>query len=134
MLFQTSASIEPVLPNIRPDQSSAVSEMPREPIEIAALKTNLAFITEAVTVQGTLQWFANRLVTKAFITQEATQGILGSQAVTPARQANQLMDSVFAKIRVSHEKRHLFDEFVHIFSRDTAYGDLVRRLRREGEL
>ena len=51
-----------------------------EPVEITALRTNLVFITDTVTaVQGTLQWFANRLVEKAFIAHTEAQGILGIQ-------------------------------------------------------
>ena len=105
-----------------------------EPVEITALRTNLVFITGTVTaVQGTLQWFANRLVEKSFIAQSEAQGILGTYGVPPVRQASQLMDAVFARIRFSDERKRLFLEFVNIFSHDPVYGDLVTKLRREGE-
>ncbi|CAI8035681.1 hypothetical protein GBAR_LOCUS19990 [Geodia barretti] len=103
-----------------------------EPVEITSLRTNLVFITGTVTaVQGTLQWFANRLVEKSFIAQSEAQGILGTYGVPPVRQASQLMDAVFARIRFSDERNRLFLEFVSIFSHDAVYGDLVTKLRRE---
>ena len=103
-----------------------------EPVEVTALRTNLVFITNAVTVGGTPQWFADRLVEKAFITHRDAQGILGTLGVPPARQASQLMDSVFTKVDVSDQKRRVFFEFVDIFSHDPVYKDLVDKLMREG--
>ena len=100
-----------------------------EPREITALRSNLTSITDTVTVGGNLQWFANRLVEKAFITQRAVQEILGS-ATTPANRASQLIDSVFLAIRMSDRKRLRFDEFVSIFSTDRAYSELVEKLQR----
>ena len=100
-----------------------------EPREITALRSNLTSITDTVTVGGNLQWFANRLVEKAFITQRAVQGILGS-ATTPANRASQLIDSVFVAIRMSDRKRLRFNEFVSIFSTDRAYSELVEKLQR----
>ena len=100
-----------------------------EPLEITALRSNLTSITDTVTVGGNLQWFANHLMEKAFITQRAVQGILGS-ATTPANRAGQLIDSVFVKIQMSDRKSHWFDEFVSIFSTDRAYSELVEKLQR----
>ena len=99
-------------------------------MEITALRTNLTSISDVVTVGGNLQWFTDHMVEKAFISQRAARGILDVHGVTSAKQASQLMDSVFAKIRVSEEERHWFNEFVDIFSHDAAYSDLVRRLKR----
>ena len=105
-----------------------------EPVEITALRTNLVFITDTVTaVQGTLQWFANCLVERSFIAQRDAMGILGTYGVPPARQASLLMDAVFARMHLSDERKRLFLEFVNIFSNDPVYGDLVMKLRREGE-
>ena len=104
-----------------------------EPIEITALRTNLVFITDTVTAKGTLQWFTNHLVGKAFIAQSEAEGILGACGVPPVRQASQLMDAVFTRIRFSDERKRLFLEFVSIFSHDPVYEDLVTKLRREGE-
>ena len=92
--------------------------------EITALSTNLSRITDAVTAGGSPQWFADCLVERAFVTREAASGIHG---VTISK----LMDSVFAKIRQSEKKSHLFHEFVDIFSHDKAYAELVERLRRK---
>ena len=103
-----------------------------EPVEITILTKNISYITDTVTVGGALQWFAKCLVEKAFIPHQATEGILGIYGVTPAQQAGQLLDSVFAKIHGSRDKRHWFNEFVDIFSHDRAYQGLVDRLRREG--
>ena len=100
-----------------------------EPLEITALRSNLTSITDTVTVGDNLQWFANCLVEKAFITQRAVQGILGS-ATTPANKAGKLIDSVFVAIRRSDRKKHWFDEFVSIFSTDRAYSELVEKLQR----
>ena len=100
-----------------------------KPVEITRLNNNLGFITNAVT--RNLQWFANCLVEKAFITRRDAQEILGTVGVPPTRQASQLMDSVFAKIDVSDEKRRVFLEFVDIFSHDTVYKHLVDKLMRE---
>ena len=102
-----------------------------EPVEIRALRTNLVFITDAV--QGTLQWFANCLVERSIIAQREAQGILGTSGVPPDRQASLLMDAVFARIRVSDERKGIFLEFVNIFSNDPVHGDLETKLRREGE-
>ena len=97
-----------------------MAETGGEHVEITALKTNLVCITYTVAaVQGTLQWFANCLVEKSFITH--AQGILDTSRVPPARQASQLMNAVFARIRVSDEKKRLFLEFVNIFSHDAVY-------------
>ena len=101
-----------------------------ELVEITHLNNNLGFITNAVT--RNLQWFANCLVKKAFIARRDAQEILSTVGVPPARQASQLMDSVFAKIDVSDEKRRVFLEFVDIFSRDPVYKDLVDKLMRGG--
>ena len=101
-------------------------------VEITALTKSISNITDTVTVGGALHWFANQLVEKSFISQIAVKGILGVYGVPPAQQAGQLLDSVFAKIRGSRDKRHWFNEFVDIFSHDTAYDELVTRLRQEG--
>ena len=97
-----------------------------------ALRTNLTGII-TTAAKPSLQWFANRLVEKAFITWRDAQEILGRDGVAPARQASLLMDSVFTRIDVSDGKRHLFDAFVDIFSNDVTYEDLVGRLSK-GEL
>ena len=101
-----------------------------EPVEITRLNNNLGFITNAVT--SNLQWLANCLVEKAFIARRDAQEILGTAGVPPARQAGQLMDSVFAKIDISDEKRRVFLKFVDILSHDPAYKDLVDKLMRGG--
>ena len=102
----------------------------REPPEITGLRSNLISITDTVTVGDNLQWFANRLVEKAFVTRRVAQGILGLSGATPANKAGQLTDSVFAVIRTSDRKKHWFDEFVSIFSTDRAYAELVEKLQR----
>ena len=91
------------------------------------MEENLPSITD--TVKLNLQWFVNTLISKAFIAQNATQAILGVHGVPPAQQAGQLMDSVFAKIHGSQDKRRWFNEFVEIFSHDRAYDELVRKLQ-----
>ena len=103
-----------------------------EPVEVTALRTNLVFITDAVTVGGTPQWFADRLVEKAFITHRDAQGILSTLGVSPAQKASQLMNSVFAKIDLSDDKRRVFLDFVDIFSHDLVYKHLVNKLMRGG--
>ncbi|CAI8051089.1 hypothetical protein GBAR_LOCUS27999 [Geodia barretti] len=103
--------------------------MADEPVEISALNANVSFITD--TVSGNLQWFANSLVEKNFITRRVAQGVLATPQLAPDRQAGQLLDSVFTKIRTSDTRqRQWFDAFVDIFSRDGAYQDLVRRLKK----
>ena len=102
-------------------------------MEITALNRNLDRISTTVTVGGTLQWFSNKLVEKNFIPYGVAQGILGMHGVPPAQQAGQLLESVFAKIRGSRDKRHWFNEFVDIFSHDRAYQELVESLRGEGK-
>ena len=97
--------------------------------EITALTTNLSSITEAVTAGGSPQWFADRLIEKAFITRQAARGIRDTSGISPAVQASKLMDSVFAKINGSDNKSHWFDKFVDIFSHDRAYAELVERLK-----
>ena len=101
-------------------------------MEITILTKNISYITDTVTVGGALHWFANCLVEKAFIPYGVALGILGMSGVAPAQQAGQLLNSVFAKIRGSQDKRHWFNEFVDIFSHDRVHQDLVDRLRREG--
>ena len=101
-----------------------------EPKEIAALRTNLTSITETVRVGNNLQWFAESLVERAFIPRRTAQGILGSNGVTSATKAGQLMDSVFSIIRTSEKKRYWFNEFVAVFSADRAYAELVGKLKR----
>ena len=103
--------------------------MADEPVEISALNANVSFITD--TVSGNLQWFANSLVEKNFITRRVAQGVLATPQLAPDRQAGQLLDSVFTKIRTSDTRqRQWFDAFVDIFSREGAYQDLVRRLKK----
>ena len=103
--------------------------MAAEPIEIAALNANLVLITD--TVAGNLQWFANCLVQKTFLPHRSAQGILATPQLPPDRQAGQLMDSVFTKIRLSDTRqRQWFDAFVEIFTAEAAYEGLVTRLRR----
>ena len=87
-------------------------------MEVAVLKNNLVFITDAITQN--LQWFADCLVEKAFISSESAHEILCTHEDAPAR------------ISVSNEKRKLFEDFVNIFSHETAYNDLVEKLMREG--
>ena len=100
-----------------------------EPLEVTALRTNLNSITAVLIVGSTLQWFANCLVEKAFITRYAAQGILGVGGVTPASIVGQLMDSVFAIIQTSDKKREWFNKFVSIFSANEAHAELVRKLK-----
>ena len=100
-----------------------------EPVEITALRTNLNVITRAVTVGDTLQWFANCLVEKSFISRQAAQGILHQDGTTRISKANELLDSVFNIIRTTPAKRHRFNEFVSIFSNDPVYEDLVTNLQ-----
>ena len=104
-----------------------------EPPEITGLSTNLSTITEAVTAGGSPQWFADRLVERAFITREAAIGIRDTPGISPAEKASKLMDSVFARINGSDDKRHWFHEFVDIFSHDRAYAELVESLMRHGK-
>ena len=114
-------------------QSGSTMADIREPVEITALTKNIPNIIDAVTVVGTLHWFETQLVAKAFIPHQTAQGIIDTQGVPPAQKARQLMESVFAQIRGSSErKRQWFNEFVDIFSHDTAHQGLVERLRREG--
>ena len=105
-----------------------------DPPEITRLSTNLSSITDTVTAGGSLQWFADCLVERAFITREAARGILGMHGVAATEKAGQLMDSVFTKINGSDNKRHWFDEFVDIFSHDRTYAELVKRLRISGKM
>ena len=103
----------------------------REPLEITALKTNREVIID--TVGDNLQWFAGRLVAKAFIADKTAQGILTIHGITTADKASQLMNSVFTKINGSDDKKkHWFCEFVNIFDGDRAYQDLVEKLRKAG--
>ena len=104
-----------------------------EPPEITALSTNLSSITDTLTAGGSLQWFADCLVERAFITREAASGIRDTTGISPAEKASKLMDSVFAKINGSDNKRHWFHEFVDMFSHDRAYAELVERLRIPGK-
>ena len=129
--FVSIFSNEPVYDGLATKLQLEVTKMAanREPPEITALRSNLTSITDTVTVGGNLQWFVNRLVEKAFITQRAVQEILGS-ATTPTNKASQLIDSVFVAIRMSDRKRLWFDEFVSIFSTDRAYSELVEKLQR----
>ena len=99
--------------------------------EITALSTNLSHITDAVTAGGSLQWFADCLVERAFITREAASGIHDIHGLTPAEKASKLMSCVFAKIRQSEKKSHSFHQFVDIFSHDKAHAELMERLRRQ---
>ena len=101
-----------------------------EPVEISALNANISFITDTLAAPGTLQWFADRLVGKNFLPRRVAQGILGTLGVSPDRQAGQLIDSVFTKIRTSDRKREWFDSFVDIFSSEASYAELVRKLKR----
>jgi hypothetical protein len=101
-----------------------------EPLEITALRTNLTSITDTVKVGGNLQWFANRLVEKAFISRRVAQEILDVSGVPPARKAAQLMDSVFVVLQTTEERRRRFDEFVSTFSTDEAYAELVSKFKR----
>ena len=103
-----------------------------EPVEITALARNLGFISDTVTVGPTLQWFANKLVEKAFVPRDIAQKILGIHGTTPAEKAGQLMDAVFAKVRGTDRKRHWFNEFVDIFSYERAHQELAEKLRKEG--
>ena len=99
-----------------------------EPLEVTALRTNLNHITTTLNV-AELQWFANCLVEKAFITRVAAQGILNVSGDTPARKVGQLMDSVCSKIEVWDKKRDWFNKFVSIFSANEAHAELVRKLK-----
>ena len=101
----------------------------REFAEITSLRTNIDIITESVS--GTLQWFANKLIEKAFITQEPAQGILRKQGVTAVSQANELISGVFTKVRDSdrENREHWFYAFVDIFSHDRTYEVIMNKLK-----
>ena len=101
-------------------------------MEIIAITRNLTYITDTVTVGETLSWFANQLVTREFLPHTTARGILGIPGIAPIKKAGQLMDSVFAKVRGSSDrKRHWFNQFVDIFSHDGAYSELCTQLKRE---
>ena len=101
-----------------------------ETTEIACLRTNLTFITDTVTDICTPQWFASRLVEKSFITRDSSKEILGTHSLTPADKTSQLMNSVFTKIQITDRKKHWFNEFVAVFSTESACAELVERLKR----
>ena len=98
-----------------------------QPVEIAALNDNIAFITSSV--KNSLPWFANNLVTKRFIARQTSQDILGRMGVAASDHVSKLMDEVYTKIENVDNKREWFDKFVAIFSRDAAYIELVERLK-----
>ena len=100
-----------------------------EAVEIRVLTRNLSQITAAVTVGGTPQWFADHLVEGGFIARDTAQGILGTHGITPAQQAGQLLDSVFAQINGSDRKRQWFNKLTEIFSQDRAHTQLAERLQ-----
>ena len=100
-----------------------------EAVEIRTLTRNLSHITAAVTVGGTPQWFADHLVEQGFIARNTAQGILGTHGITPAQQAGQLLDSVFAQINGSDRKRQWFNKLTEIFSQDRAHTQLAERLQ-----
>ena len=105
-----------------------------EPPEITALKTNREVIIDTVSVGGTLQWFADCLVAKAFIADKTARGRLSIHGITAAEKASQLMDGVFAKINGSDNKKtYWFREFINIFVGDRAHQDLVEKLRKAGK-
>ena len=114
----------------QPNTAEARADMEGEAAEIAGLRINLTLITDTVTDVCTPQWFANRLMEKSFITHDSTKGILGTHGLTSADKTSQLMNSVFTKIRTTDKKRHWFDEFVAIFSKESACAELVERLKR----
>ena len=89
----------------------------------------MCHITEVVTVGNNLQWFAGKLVEKGFIHQQATFEILGKHDITPEERVGRLLESVFAVIRNTDRKKHWFDEFNAIFSKESEYVQLVDRLR-----
>lgn len=95
------------------------------------LSTNLNDITAVVTIGGSLQWFANSLVKRSFITREVAQGILYTDGIAPDVKANRLMDGVFAVIQISDRKGYWFDKFVSIFSNGTSasHACLVEKLK-----
>ena len=99
-----------------------------EPAEIAAIRTNLVAVSD--TISGNLQWFANKLVEKAFITQAQASNILGIQGIGPAEKASRLLDGVFTVLRNTNRKEERFDEFIAIFSPEAAYAELVHNLKR----
>ena len=99
-----------------------------EPVEIAALTTNLDFIKD--NVQNNLQWFADCLIAEGFTPRKTARAILGNNKRAPAELAGDLMDEVFTTIENAEDKRAWFDKFVAIFSQSRAYEDLVKRLKR----
>ena len=105
----------------------------REPPEITTLKTNRELIIDTVSVGDSLQWFAGRLVAKAFIPEREAQGICGTHGVATAEKASQLMDSVVAKLRASDNKSRQFHEFVDTFSHDRRYAELVKSLKKRAQ-
>lgn len=101
--------------------------------EITAIRQNLSHITDVVTVGDNLQWFANKLVENAFISQQTSGRIIDMHGVTSADKANKILSSVFEKLRHSERKKHWFDSFVAIFSKDAAYAELFNKLRKSYE-
>lgn len=101
----------------------------RETQEMSAIRQNISHITDAVTVGDSLQWFSNKLVEKAFITQQASRGILDVHISTPAEKAGELLNSVFVKLRNCGGKKW-FNKFVNIFSKDAAHAELANKLRK----
>ena len=53
-----------------------------EPVEVAALRQNLADVTK--TVEGDLQTFATNLIQKEFIAREEARGILDTHGIIPS--------------------------------------------------
>ena len=101
--------------------------------EITAIRQNLSHITDVITVGDNLQWFANKLVESEFITQQTSQRIIDMHGVTSADKAGKILSSVFEKLKHSERKKHWFDRFVAMFSKDAAYAELFNKLKKSYE-
>ena len=99
-----------------------------QPVEIAALSTNLSFIKDKV--QNNLHWFADCLIAGGFTSLGTARAILGNNRRPPGELTGDLMHEVFTTIENAKDKRAWFDKFVAIFSQLRGYEDLVKRLKR----
>ena len=99
-----------------------------EPSEIAAIRQNMEMIS--AHVRRNPRWFANKLVEKAFVTQDEASNILDTDGIGPVKQAAKLLDSVVTVLKYTDKRKAWFDEFIDIFSPEAAYVELVEKLKK----
>ena len=101
--------------------------------ELRAIKNNRSKLVTAITKQGGLNWFSQKLRELDFITSERASGLTGTLGVSEEDKVSSLLEAVEAKIQ-SNQRGTPFSDFVKLLESESCLQDLGQTLQYECQM